>query len=155
MRTFLISTLLLAPLAACDTAATEDGGADIAGADGKADGGPGIEVTARLKPGSIDIVMTPAMPRLGYVFYAAEGAKVGLEVTHGGSDNGLDTLLKVYGPRLADGTYPKTLASDDDSGYGKLSRIRDLQVSIGGFYLVELANGPSAAQAADGAHGSC
>jgi len=89
-------------------------------------------------PGSTDAVLTAALPRLGYVFYAAEGAKVTLEVTHGGTDEGLDTQLKLYGPRLADGTYPKTLASDDDSGYGKLSKIGNVDIAIGGFYLAEL-----------------
>jgi 5'-nucleotidase (lipoprotein e(P4) family) len=83
------------------------------------------------------------------VFYAAEATKVSLEVTQGGSTPGLDTVLKVYGPRLADGTYPKTLATDEDSGYGKLSKIRDLTITIPGFYLAEVSFG-EAATAADG-----
>ena len=136
MRSLLLSSLLLA---ACDPSLMETGGAaDLNGPDAKADGLPGIEVFSRIVPGSTDAVLTAALPRLGYVFFAAEGAKVTLEVTHGGSDNGLDTQLKLYGPRLADGTYPKTLASDDDSGYGKLSKIGNIEIAIGGFYLAEL-----------------
>ncbi|MGE0548679.1 MAG: 5'-nucleotidase, lipoprotein e(P4) family [Kofleriaceae bacterium] len=84
------------------------------------------------------------MPRPAFVFYAGEGTTVDLEVTHGGTQARLDTLIKVYGPRLADGSYPKTLATDDDSGYGKLSKINDLGISIPGFYLVEVTNGPAA-----------
>jgi 5'-nucleotidase (lipoprotein e(P4) family) len=142
MRAIIVSLVCTSVLSACAEMEPQDGGgaADIQGED-KADGGPGIEVTARLRPGTLDAVLTPAVPRLGYVFYAAEGAKVTLEVTHGGSDASLDSLLKVYGPRLADGTYPKTIASDEDAGYGKLSRIKDLTISIPGFYLVELTGG--------------
>jgi len=151
MRALLISTLLLTP---AFTACTEDGfgeegGADLAGQDDKGDAIPGIEVLARLAPGSVDTKLTTAVPRPGFVFYAAEGAKVNLEVTHAGSTTGLDTLLKVYGPRLADGSYPKTLATDEDAGYGKLSKIRDLTVSYGGFYLVEVSAGAASAPLTD------
>ena len=89
------------------------------------------------------------MPRRGYVFYAAEGTKVSLETTQAGSSAGLDTVIKVYGPRLADGTYPKTLATDEDAGYGKLSKISGLAITIPGFYLAEVSFGATAT-AADG-----
>ncbi len=78
------------------------------------------------------------------MFYAAEDTKVSLEIRHAGTVTDLDTLIKVYGPRLADGTYLKTLASDEDGGYGKLSKIKDLKISIPGFYLVEVTNGAAA-----------
>ena len=123
----------------------EDGGADLAGQDEKGDAVPGIEVQARLRPtATVDAAITTAVPRPGFVFYAGEGSKVTIEVTHAGSTTGLDTLLKVYGPRLADGSYPKTVATDEDAGYGKLSKVKDLQVSIPGFYLVEVTNGSAA-----------
>jgi 5'-nucleotidase (lipoprotein e(P4) family) len=150
MRSWL-APLLVVPslLAACaQDGLDDDGPADIQGEE-KADSGPGIEVTARIKPGSFDAELSTAVPRRGYVFYAAEGTKVSLEVTQGGTSAGLDTILKVYGPRLADGTYPKTLAADEDAGSGKLSKIRDLEISIPGFYLVEMSFSPSS-QAADG-----
>ena len=44
----------------------------------------------------------------------------------------------MFGPRLSDGSYPKTLATDEDSGYGKLAKVKDLEMSIPGFYLVEV-----------------
>lgn len=146
MRPIFLSALLLgSSLVGCTEASLEeDGGADLAGQDDKGDAVPGIEVQARLEPGTVDTTLTTAMPRPGFVFYAAEGTKVSLEVTHAGTTTGLDTLVKVYGPRLADGSYPKTLATDEDAGYGKLSKISDLAISIPGFYLVEVTNGATA-----------
>ncbi len=150
MRHSLVSTLLLgSTLLACTEGGLEDdGGADLAGQDDKGDAVPGIEVQSRLEPGTVDLTLTTATPRPGFVFYAAEGSKVSLEVTHAGTVNGLDTLLKIYGPRLADGSYPKTLATDEDSGYGKLSRVKDLSISIPGFYLVEVTYGAATMPAA-------
>lgn len=128
-----------------DAGVGEDGAADINnGEDEKADGASGIEVLARLRPGTIDTTLTTASPRQGFVFFAGEGSKVTLEVTQAGTKSGLDTLIKVYGPRLSDGSYPKTLATDDDAGFGKLSRVKDLEIGIPGFYLVEVTNGPLA-----------
>ncbi len=144
MTKLMAATLVLAmggAIGCAEDGAIEDGGADLAGQDEKGDALPGIEVQARLRPGTVDAKLTTAVPRPGFVFYAAEGSKVSLEVTQGGSSAGLDTKLVVFGPRLADGTYPKQLAADEDAGYGKLSKIRELSISIGGFYLVELANG--------------
>lgn len=96
MRSLILLSFTCVALTACaDLPVTgDDGAADIQGED-KLDGGPGIEVTARLRPGTVDAVLTTDVPRLGYVFYAGENSKVTLEVTHGGSDAGLDTLLKV------------------------------------------------------------
>ena len=104
MRALLASFLFASIVTAC----TADGGlegeaADINGEEEKADGAQGIEVTARLRPGTVDAKLTTATPRPGYIFYAAEGTKVTLEVTRGGTAAGLDTQLKVYGPRLSDG----------------------------------------------------
>ena len=151
MRLALASALLVVPtLFGCTQDGIEDGeGADLAGQDEKGDAIPGIEVQARLRPGSVDAALTTSVPRPGFVFYAAEGSKVTVEVTRTGSATGLDTLLKVYGPRLADGSYPRTLATDDDAGYSKLSKISGLEISIPGFYLVELTNGAAATPAAN------
>ncbi|MCE9574811.1 MAG: hypothetical protein K8W52_16800 [Deltaproteobacteria bacterium] len=150
LRTIPIVLLLCS---ACTEGAPVDddgGAADIQGED-KADGGPGIEVVARIAPGSTDAVLTATVPRLGYVFYASENTKVALEITHGGSDAKLDSLLKVYGPRLADGTYPRTIASDDDAGYGKLSKL-SATIAVPGFYLVELTTGPASTALTAPAH---
>jgi 5'-nucleotidase (lipoprotein e(P4) family) len=137
--TAVVATLFASLACACAEDGADGGAADIQGDEDKADGTVGIEVTARIKPGSVDGVLSTKVPRRGYVFYAGEGTRVTLEVTQGGSTPGLDTVLKVYGPRLADGTYPKTLATDEDSGYGKLSKIRDLTITIPGFYLAEVS----------------
>jgi 5'-nucleotidase (lipoprotein e(P4) family) len=96
---------------------------------------------ARLRPGTVDLQLTARSPRQGFIFFAAEATKVTLENTQAGSGSGADTLVKIYGPRLSDGSYPKTLASDDDSGFGKLGRVKDLEISIPGFYLVEVTHG--------------
>lgn len=151
MRALLLSTLLLAPaITACtEDGFGEEGGAELAGQDEKGDAIPGIEVQARLEPGTVDATLSTSVPRPGFVFFAAEGAKVNLEVTRTGSTQGLDTVLKVYGPRLADGTYPRTLATDEDAGYGKLSKITDATVTYGGFYLVEVAAGAASAPLTD------
>ncbi|MBV8760016.1 MAG: hypothetical protein JO257_22185 [Deltaproteobacteria bacterium] len=145
----LVATVLLF---GCSAIQVDDGGpADIAGEGGKQDGGPGIDVQKRIEPGTQDAVLSIADPRLGYVFYAAEDSDVTLEVTHGGTDMGLDTLLKLYGPRLQNGQYIKTFATDEDSGYGKLSRIKKFHIPVTGFYLVELTFG-AAATPSDNAH---
>jgi len=148
MKALLASVALVPSLLIGCTAdgLEDDGAADIQGEE-KADTGPGIEVSARIKPGTVDAELSVAVPRRGYVFYAAEGTKVSLEVTQGGTSQGLDTVVKLYGPRLADGTYPKTLASDEDAGYGKLSKIRDVEVTIPGFYLAEMSFSPNATPA--------
>jgi 5'-nucleotidase (lipoprotein e(P4) family) len=140
MRTLLASLLSISAVTACTDGLVEEGGADINGDEEKADGAQGIEVSGRLRPGTVDFTLTTRVPRPGYIFYAAEGTAVSLEVTQAGSQAGLDTVLKIYGPRLSDGSYPKTLATDDDSGYGKLSKVKALEISIPGFYLAEVTS---------------
>src|SRR5438045_1021592 len=89
MRTLASVALCCSLLTACaQDSLDEDGAADIQGEDAKADGTTGIEVTARVKPGTTDVALSTSVPRRGYVFYAAEGAKVSLEVTHSGSTAG-------------------------------------------------------------------
>jgi 5'-nucleotidase (lipoprotein e(P4) family) len=155
MRSILSSFLFASLITGCTEASLldDDQGADINDGirdDDKADGATGIEVMARLRPGTVDTKLTTAAARQGYIFFAAEGTKVTLEVTQAGTKAGLDTMIKVYGPRLSDGSYPKTLATDEDAGFGKLSKIKDLEISIPGFYLVEVTNGAKAtAPAAD------
>src|SRR6476619_62265 len=98
-KLLLLGTLVSA---CADNGVDGEGAADIPG-DEKADGAVGIEVTARIVPGTVDAELSTKVPRRGYVFYAAEGTKVSLEVTQAGSSAGLDTGLKGYGPGLADG----------------------------------------------------
>jgi 5'-nucleotidase (lipoprotein e(P4) family) len=144
MRKLVLCVGVLA-LAACDPSSGlglgEEGGPPIAGLDDdKADGETPIEVIARLRPtAAVDGTLSGSLSRAGYVMYAAAGTTTKIEVTRAGSSQGLDTVLKVYGPRRADGSYPAALATDDDAGYGKLSRLKDLTFDQDGFYLVEVA----------------
>jgi 5'-nucleotidase (lipoprotein e(P4) family) len=137
----LVATTLLAACAATDDADREE--ADIiVGDEDKADGLAGVELVGWLPAGTVDATISPATPRVGYLFYAATGARVDLEVTRAGTAAGLDTVLKVYGPRMPDGSYPATDVTDDDAGYGKLSKVTGRRLpsaGAGGFFLVEVA----------------
>lgn len=107
------------------------------------DGGPSIDVLARIEPGDTDVTLTTADPRRGYVFYAAEDTQIYLTTTVAGTDAGASTKLVMYGPRLQDGTYAKTLA-ENDSG---LSKIHGVKAPYSGFYLVEMTYGTKATPA--------
>ncbi|MBA3398054.1 MAG: proprotein convertase P-domain-containing protein [Deltaproteobacteria bacterium] len=73
----------------------------------------------------------------GYALEVRAGARVKLEITHGGSSMGLDTTLFVYGPRDASGDYPgQRIAFDNDAGYGKLSKLAAVDLAEGGTYAV-------------------
>lgn len=72
----------------------------------------------------------------GYQLAVRPGAKAKLEVTHKGSAKKLDSTLFVYGPRGAAGFGTSAIASDDDSGWGRLSRLDALSFAEGGEYLV-------------------
>ena len=139
LAALLATTTSLFACAATDGDFGDD--ADIIVGEDKEDGVPGVELAGFLPPDApVDGVMTPSLNRLGYLVYAAPGAKVDLEVTRAGSSTGLDTVLKVYGPRASDGTYPSTDISDDDAGYGPLSKLTGKSLpGAGGFYLVEVA----------------
>jgi hypothetical protein len=86
MRTLLSSILFASLITGCTEASVldDDQGADINDGirdDEKADGATGIEVMARLRPGTVDTKLLTGTPRQGFVFFASEGAKVTLEVT--------------------------------------------------------------------------
>src|SRR5262245_17580379 len=70
-------------LFACTAAGGDFGDdADIIVGEDKEDGVPGVELTGFLAPDApVDGVMTPSLNRLGYLVYAATGAKLDLEVT--------------------------------------------------------------------------
>jgi hypothetical protein len=72
----------------------------------------------------------------GYVLAVRPGAVTKLEVTHKGSAKKLDSTLFVYGPRGAAGFGTSAIASDDDAGWGRLSRLDGLSFAEGGEYLV-------------------
>ncbi|MEZ4366816.1 MAG: HAD family acid phosphatase [Kofleriaceae bacterium] len=143
----VLAILPCAALAACEGGGDpyERGdGVDVLGDDDKGDGAGGVEVVGRLAPGTVDGQLTSATPRVAYVFPAKAGARIDLEVTRAGTSSGLDTVLRVHGPRGVDGTYRTTLAEDADAGYGRLSKISGLTAPADGFYLAEVALAPGA-----------
>jgi 5'-nucleotidase (lipoprotein e(P4) family) len=137
-RVVLASTLLL-PVA-CDDGSGGHHGGGIGDA-GKADGtAVTAELISMIEPGTpVDGVLPNKTAKLGYIFFASEGTSVDLEITHAGSASKLDTVVTIYGARTAAGGWAETIASDDDSGYGALSRLRDVTIEQEGFYLAEVA----------------
>ncbi len=79
-----------------------------------------------------------------FVFSADAGTVVDVEVTRAGTARGLDTLLRVLGPRTEGGTFDQELAADDEAGYGQLSRIEELELLAEGDYVIEVGLDPSA-----------
>jgi len=71
-----------------------------------------------------------------YFFEVRTPAEISLEITHLGSASGLNTSLFLYGPESLGGGIGPLLASDDDSGYGRLSMLAAVQIPQGGRYNV-------------------
>jgi hypothetical protein len=96
---------------------------------------------AELKPGggSVDGAFRYDDQLDGYWITVRAGARVKLEITHGGTKMGLDTLLYVYGPNGTAGYPASSLYSDDDGGWGKLSKIAAASFSEAGKYAVVVA----------------
>ncbi|RLB47210.1 MAG: hypothetical protein DRJ42_25885 [Deltaproteobacteria bacterium] len=142
MRRLVVATLLtMLALSGCAQVAEScDERAPALGDEGKADGPAGVDVLAMLAPGEgREATVTGARDQLGYVLYAEAGTEVKLEVTHRGSSRGFDSYLQLRGPRRADdGDYPEVLATDDDAGYGQLSRLT-ATVPEAGFYLAQVS----------------
>jgi 5'-nucleotidase (lipoprotein e(P4) family) len=139
----LLATTATVFLTACadttDDGEDRSGPAIIVGDEDKADGATGVELVGFVAPAApVENLITTSTPRVAYLYYAAAGTKVDVEVTRTGSASGLDTVLKVYGPRDATGAYPTKLGEDDDAGYGKLSKLTGKTMPAAGFYLVEV-----------------
>ncbi len=71
----------------------------------------------------------------GYRLAVRDGARVRVEITQLGTAKKLDTTLFVYGPRVGESFGTTALAFDDDSGWGRQSRLTGLELD-GGEYLV-------------------
>ncbi|RLB55126.1 MAG: hypothetical protein DRJ42_07155 [Deltaproteobacteria bacterium] len=71
----------------------------------------------------------------GFRLRTRGGSRLRVEVTQRGTVRGLDTVLYVYGP-YGSGGYQSRLATDDDAGWGSLSRLDDLEFPETGDYLV-------------------
>jgi hypothetical protein len=108
-----------------------------------------VDSTAFLGPlslgGAVQAQFTTNPQYFSFAFRVTPGAQVKLEVTHLGSSMYLDTGLFLYGPRLPSGSWGTNLvALDDDSGYGKLSRIAAVALTQGGEYLAVVSSGTGA-----------
>ncbi len=151
-RVLSFLSLLLALAGCAPTSGPVDDRGGLVGEGGKADGPSGVDVMAMLAPGvGEESRMEGARDDLGYVFYAEAGTQLEVEVTQRGTSRGFDSFLAVRGPRQADGDYPETLASDDEAGYGALSRV-GLVAPETGFYLAQLSVDEEAQAAFDGAN---
>jgi len=71
----------------------------------------------------------------GYRLTVRDGARVRVEITQLGTAKKLDTTLFVYGPAQGERFGTDALAFDDDSGWGRQSRLTGLELD-GGEYLV-------------------
>jgi hypothetical protein len=72
----------------------------------------------------------------GYRLSVRPGADVRLEITRNGTSKNLDTTLFVYGPARAGAFGTSAIAFDDDSGWGRQSRLSSVELTEGGEYLV-------------------
>lgn len=146
MRLALALSVAFAPLlSACDNAHHGDALPAAADQGGKADGAVGVEILGMLGPQApVDATLPNKTARLGHVVWATAGSTIDLEVTRTGSAAKLDTVLHVWGPRDGQGRYAELIASDDDAGYGALSKLGGLTIEQDGFYLVEVTAGGKA-----------
>lgn len=79
------------------------------------------------------------LQRDSYLFTAPAGAVLEAEVELVGTQRGLDTRLFVYGPADEIGNFSSTpIASDDDSGVGRLSKISSLGIPADGDYRITI-----------------
>ncbi|HEV7554917.1 MAG TPA: hypothetical protein VGO00_05630, partial [Kofleriaceae bacterium] len=92
--------------------------------------------SAELVPGkSVDGSFSRDDQLDGFLINVRANVRLKLEITHAGSKMGLDTQLFVYGP--VGSSYPDTpLYADDDSGWGKLSKIASATFVDAGKYAV-------------------
>src|SRR5262245_5246426 len=129
---------ILAVLFATACAADTDGAmAPELGASGKADAADHVAMRPALVLGSAhDDSFVEDLEFHGYPLAVRPGASVRVELTHTGSSSHLDATLFVYGPHTDAGWGESAIAFDDDSGWGRLPRLRHLVLADGGEYLV-------------------
>ena len=71
-----------------------------------------------------------------YTVDLAEGDEVSFETTQKGSNRGVDTSLFLFAPQGQAGEPVDVIASDGDSGWGKLSRITSFTAPARGVYTL-------------------
>lgn len=131
---FVLSAL--AVLASCG--GDESTGAAIAPelGDGKADAIDQVEDRGALAFGTANIgTFAEDLQFDGYHLSVRDGARVRLAITQAGTAKKLDSTLFVYGPVQGGAFGTSAIAFDDDSGWGKQSRLSSLELD-GGAYLV-------------------
>jgi hypothetical protein len=137
MKIFSILTFVLAGACALDTKEGLPVEPPFAG--GKADVGDRVTDMGPLGFGAESAPASRFVEDLefhGYRLAVRAGAIVTLDVTQRGSSRSVDTTLFVYGPETGDGFGSSAIASDDDAGWGRLSRLTRLALTPGGSYLV-------------------
>ncbi|MFO0637430.1 MAG: proprotein convertase P-domain-containing protein [Nannocystaceae bacterium] len=72
----------------------------------------------------------------GYRLAVRDGARVRLEITRLGTAKTLDTTLFVYGPAHAGAFGEAAIAFDDDSGWGRQSRLTGVVLEAGEYLVV-------------------
>lgn len=72
----------------------------------------------------------------GYRLAVRDGARVRLGITQLGTAKKLDTTLFVFGPGQGGAFGTEAIAFDDDSGWGRQSRLDDLELSAGEYLVV-------------------
>jgi hypothetical protein len=104
---------------------------------GKADVAERVTILGSLDYGEpVSGSFTEDIQFFAYTFKSEKGGEVKIEVTQLGSSRGLDTTMFVYGPIDENGNYPERIADDNDSGWGLLSKVQDLEIETTGQYLV-------------------
>jgi hypothetical protein len=106
--------------------------------DGKADISDRVPILGELElGGAVAGEITEDLEFHGYTIDVRPEAVVKLDITQRGSSRGIDTTLFVFGPASDAGAYgSEAIAYDDDSGWGQLSRLSNLELTEGGRYLV-------------------
>lgn len=74
-----------------------------------------------------------------FFFAARAGAQFDAEVLRSGTSVDFDTTLAIYGPRTEDMKFGRSVARDDDSGFGRLSKISKFVSERDGLYAAVVA----------------
>lgn len=104
--------------------------------DGKADASDRVTMLGGITfGGAAQTAFTEDLEWHGYTLAVRPDAVVTLDVTQKGSSRSLDTTMYLYGPKTAAGYGTTATVYDDDSGYGRLSRLKKQKLA-GGEWLV-------------------
>ncbi|MEM9204094.1 MAG: hypothetical protein AAGC53_20840 [Actinomycetota bacterium] len=141
-RYTLATTLVL--LAACSSGATDTSVPEPDLGSGKSDATDALSRDEALRFGDeFRSEFSGDLEFHGFRFRVAADRSFTAEVTQLGSSRGLDTTMFLFGPRQANGAFPPdALMFDNDSGFGDLSRLKDIAVEDDGEYLVVIGTVP-------------